>query len=69
MINEQELKSNLERMANEWRESAEEKGYNVDLNDPSEANSKEEAYHVGRYDQVLSVMDELDIDSELLDNI
>lgn len=60
------LKETLERMAQEWRQKAEVNGFSVDLEDPNDTTSVEEAYMLGRYDQTLSVMDELKVESELL---
>ncbi len=66
---ERDLTVELNEMAQEWRQKAENHGFSVDLNDPSEANSKEEAYMLGRFDQTLSIMEALEIESEELDRI
>lgn len=52
----------IEEMAQEIRNKAQENGYEVDLEEVNDATSKNEAYVLGRYEQLSSILDEMDED-------
>lgn len=66
MVND--VKEVLEREAQEIRDRAEADGVDIDLETLEEATSINEAYLLGRYEQIISTAEELEIESELLDS-